>query len=113
MQTVKRDATLTSRALKFAALPPAQKKLILDQLSPFEQEKLFYCWEFWARPNQLIPLHCHCHSGSWRTWLISAGRGFGKTRTGAETVRRWAEDAATGFITLAAAKALDIRDVMI
>lgn len=113
METVKRDAALTSRALKFAALPSAQKKEVLDQLSPLEQEKLYYCWEFWARPNQLIPAHCICHYGSWRTWLISAGRGFGKTRTGAETVRRWAEDAATGFITLAAAKALDIRDVMI
>lgn len=27
--------------------------------------------------------------GDWSTWLILAGRGFGKTRTGAETIRNW------------------------
>jgi phage terminase large subunit-like protein len=37
----------------------------------------------WSRPDQLIP------SGLWQVWLILAGRGFGKTRTGAETVREW------------------------
>lgn len=111
---IRRDIALTSRALKFAALTRDQKQEILKQLSPLEQEKLYYCWEFWARPEQLIPRHCQCHNyNHWRTWLIIAGRGFGKTRTGAETIRRWAEDAEAEYITLAAAKALDIRDVMI
>jgi hypothetical protein len=35
----------------------------------------------WARPEQLPP------TGDWRTWLLLAGRGFGKTRSGAEAVR--------------------------
>ena len=30
-------------------------------------------WAFWARPGQTEP------PGDWRTWLILAGRGFGKT----------------------------------
>ncbi len=34
-----------------------------------------------ARPNQRPP------AGDWRTWLILAGRGWGKTRTGAEWLR--------------------------
>ncbi len=34
-----------------------------------------------ARPEQRPPL------GAWRTWLILAGRGWGKTRTGAEWLR--------------------------
>lgn len=34
-----------------------------------------------ARPDQCPP------AGSWRTWLILAGRGWGKTRTGAEWLR--------------------------
>lgn len=42
-----------------------------------------YCWRQNARPSQLPP------AGDWRTWLILAGRGFGKTRTGAETLRSW------------------------
>ena len=33
-----------------------------------------------ARPNQLPP------EGDWATWLVLAGRGFGKTRIGAETI---------------------------
>lgn len=40
-----------------------------------------------ARASQRIP------SGEWATWLIMAGRGWGKTRTGAETIRQWIEDA--------------------
>lgn len=35
-------------------------------------------WHQEARPNQLPP------EGDWSTWLIMAGRGFGKTRLGAE-----------------------------
>src|SRR3546814_11208609 len=42
-------------------------------------------WDFWARPEQLAP------DGNWRTWLIVAGRGFGKNGTGAEWVRAGAE----------------------
>ncbi len=42
-----------------------------------------------------------------------AGRGFGKTRTGAETVREWASKPLPGPIHLIAATAADIRKVMI
>jgi len=38
-------------------------------------------WGFWGRTAQQPP------EGDWRTWLILAGRGFGKTRAGAEWVR--------------------------
>src|SRR5258708_39833349 len=38
-------------------------------------------WPHLARPSQLAP------EGDWFCWLILAGRGFGKTRTGAEWVR--------------------------
>jgi predicted phage terminase large subunit-like protein len=37
-------------------------------------------WLATARPEQITPL------GDWRVWLVLAGRGFGKTRTGAEDV---------------------------
>lgn len=35
-------------------------------------------WRATARPNQLTP------PGDWNVWLVMAGRGFGKTRIGAE-----------------------------
>ncbi|MDC0344530.1 terminase family protein [Alphaproteobacteria bacterium] len=44
-----------------------------------------YNWEKNARKNQRIP------PGTWRVWMILAGRGFGKTRTGAETIRQWVQ----------------------
>lgn len=46
------------------------------------RDGLKYDWEALARPEQRWP------GGDWRIWLILAGRGWGKTRTGAEAVRR-------------------------
>lgn len=59
----------------------------------------------WARPEQLAP------SWAWRTWLILAGRGFGKTRTGAEWVREQIKH--YPIVNLIAATADDARDIMI
>lgn len=46
-------------------------------------------------------------------WLILAGRGFGKTRTGAESVRAEAERDKSGRIALVGPTAADVRDVMV
>lgn len=57
--------------------------------------------------------------GDWNTWLILAGRGFGKTRIGAETIRMWAtgptplSSGRYGRIALVAETAADARDVMV
>jgi predicted phage terminase large subunit-like protein len=63
-------------------------------------------WAANARPDQLLP------DGDWRTWTILAGRGWGKTRTGAEAVRAWV---GRGYrrIALVAPTAADARDVMV
>ena len=48
-------------------------------------------WSLFARPEQRTP------PGGWYIWLILAGRGWGKTRTGAEWMaERSAEQSATG-----------------
>lgn len=54
---------------------------VVDELAPEEQEAFLYDWRLWARARQLPP------GGEWRTWLVMAGRGYGKTRIGAEWVR--------------------------
>ena len=54
---------------------------LIAAIRPAEARALLYEWAFWARPNQLPP------GGEWRVWLVLAGRGFGKTRTGAEMIR--------------------------
>jgi predicted phage terminase large subunit-like protein len=66
-----------------------------------------YDWEFWARPNQLAP------QGDWTTWLILAGRGFGKTRCGSELVRKWAMEEPGCRIALVGLTAADCRDVIV
>jgi predicted phage terminase large subunit-like protein len=66
-----------------------------------------YDWSLCARPQQKIP------DGSWRIWLILAGRGFGKTRTGAETVRQWIRQGTYRRICLLGNHYDDTRRVMI
>lgn len=70
--------------------------------------QLAYDWHgLHARPQQRWP------DGSWRVWLLNAGRGFGKTRTGAETVRQAVEQRGYSRIALVGPTAADVRDVMV
>jgi phage terminase large subunit-like protein len=64
-------------------------------------------WRFWADPRQLPP------EGDWRTWLLMAGRGFGKTRAGAEWVRGLAEGDSGARIALVGATRAEARAVMV
>jgi phage terminase large subunit-like protein len=48
----------------------------------------------------------------WLIWLPLAGRGWGKTRVGAETVREWAQNP-TERIMLIGATTADVRDTMV
>lgn len=90
-----------------AALPPEDRTALLTGLTDQEAEQLIYDWPFWARPDQLPP------AGDWPGWLILAGRGWGKTRTGAETVRDMVERGLWGRVALVAPTAADARDVMV
>ena len=62
-------------------------------------------WSALARPEQIAP------PGDWLTWLILAGRGWGKTRTGAEWVQ--ANVGRYGRWILAGRTSGDLRDIMI
>jgi phage terminase large subunit-like protein len=95
-----------SLAESIALLPASERKKILATLRPAEAERLAHEWRFWARPNQLAPV------GPWAVWLLLAGRGFGKTRTGAEWVRDRVK-AGAARIALVAETAADARDVMV
>jgi phage terminase large subunit-like protein len=96
-----------SLASSLASLPDKGQEL-LGSLSDDEVNGLLYDWKFWARPAQLEP------EGAWRIWLILAGRGFGKTRTGAEWIRSKVENSMQPLrIALVAKTPSDARDVMI
>lgn len=79
------------------------------QISQSEQalilEALKYRWDINARIKQVLP------EAPFFVWLILAGRGFGKTRTGAETVRQWIKN--SPMVNLVGATADDARDIMI
>src|SRR3546814_17120093 len=51
--------------------------------------------------------------GDWRIWLMLAGRGFGKTRAGAEWVRSVAESDPKARIALVGATLGEARAVMV
>lgn len=68
---------------------------------------MVHAWPVWARADQLPP------RGPWRTWLILAGRGWGKSRTGAEFVRAEVKSGRAGRIALVARTAADVRDVIV
>ena len=93
---------------KQARPDPGGWRAFADDLSDAEVLDLYYdWWGTWARENQQIP------DGSWVVWLILAGRGWGKTRCGAEFVRFHVEQGLAGRIALIAEDAGDARDVMV
>lgn len=80
---------------------------LISSLNKNEAESLLYMWEFWAREKQIEPV------GDWLIWLILAGRGWGKTRTGAEWIKKRIEVDGSKRIALIAPTAADARDVMV
>jgi phage terminase large subunit-like protein len=77
------------------------------RLDPAMQERVLREWRVWARREQLPP------PGDWRVWLILAGRGWGKSRTGAEWVRAQVASGRAKRIALVARTASDVRDVIV
>lgn len=79
-----------------------------------EREKVEFDWAgIWARDNQIAPL------GDWFTWLVLAGRGFGKTRMGSEWVRANVCGSSPlsagryGRVAIVGETAADCRDVLV
>jgi phage terminase large subunit-like protein len=91
----------------FQDFSQAQLKSLRASLSAEEALALQYRWEFWARKEQLPP------EGEWFGWLMLAGRAWGKTRTGAEYVRKVVEAGTVKRIGLVAETSADGRDVLV
>ena len=84
-----------------------QRLEIISSLTDDELEALEYDWYFWARPNQLPP------DGDWSVWNLMSGRGFGKTRAGAEWVNEMAYQYPYTAIALVGQTKADVRDTMV
>ena len=96
-----------SEAARVFALSPEDFAKWLKSKSDAELARIEYDWPFWRRADQVPPAR------DWRLWLILAGRGYGKTRIGAEWVRAHAEADGNVHIALVASTATDGRNVMI
>jgi phage terminase large subunit-like protein len=90
-----------------ASLPEPVRNKLIWSLTPKEANTFNYDWSRWARDSQKPP------TGDWRVWLLLAGRGFGKTRTGAELVRSAVGAHTARRVALVAPTAADARNVMV
>lgn len=97
----------TERAEALLALEPEVRRAELAKLSARQRKSLRQHWKLWAHAGQLAPEH------AWHTWLIMAGRGYGKTRAGAEWVRAMAESNPCARIALVGASLGEARRVMV
>ncbi|MCE7798660.1 terminase family protein [Sphingobium sufflavum] len=92
---------------RVAAASPEERAMLLRLLGADAMTRLATRWQHRARPAQLPP------PGAWSLWLVMAGRGFGKTRLGAEWVRAVAEADGSARIALIGASLHDARAVMV
>jgi predicted phage terminase large subunit-like protein len=106
-------------SIQLAQLPPERQREILSLAAAAVKGRrapgAIPEWSTIRRAEQIPPLaDLETIPGhAWRTWLLLAGRGFGKSRTGAETLCEWVEAGRSGKIMIAAPTAADCRDLSV
>ena len=85
----------------------AARQRIAKELDGIERSEFDYHWGLTGRPAQFAP------PGAWRIWLVMAGRGFGKTRAGAEWTRQIAEENSEARIAFVSSTLAEARAVMV
>lgn len=100
------EICLLARELDDAVASGVGLDAALAEIGEAAAGALAHHWGRWGRSEQQLPPE------PWTYWLIKAGRGWGKTRTGAEAVREWIKRGHT-FVNLIGATADDARDIMV
>src|SRR5215210_1396613 len=85
-----------------------ERARIILSMTPEQLLRLDGKFELWAHKSQLPP-----SDEGWRVWLMMAGRGFGKTRAGAEWVHGIARSKPGARIALAGSTIGDARSIMV
>jgi len=85
-----------------------QQRRAISQMTPESMLAFDADFENWAHRNQLPP-----SSEGWRTWLMLAGRGFGKTRAGAEWIFKLATGRPKLRIALVGGTIAEARSIMV
>ena len=100
-------SALDERRRRLEKLSDADRRFVLRGLSLTLLEDWQDCWPAWAQAGQ------QATDPRWRVWIIRAGRGFGKTRAGAEWVSEIARSDPSAKIALVGATSEDVRRVMV
>src|SRR4051794_12451513 len=98
---------MAANARRLAELSPELRREIMATMTPADLAALEYSWEFWRQPHQTPP------PPPWRLWLLCAGRGAGKSWTGAQWGRNEIETGRRRSIALIAPTHLAGRKGMI
>ncbi|OWK28921.1 DNA-packaging protein [Sphingomonas mucosissima] len=93
--------------LELALLPPDERDRAIAKLSVPMKVEMAGRWHALAHTGQYWP------EADWGVWLVRAGRGFGKTRAGAEWVNGVARRVPEARIALVGATADEARRVMV
>jgi hypothetical protein len=88
-------------------LPRAGRAALIASMSASQRRALRHHWHLLSHEGQVAP------AGDWPVWLLMAGRGFGKTRAGAEWVRALAERDGIARIALVGASLTETRSVIV
>ena len=92
---------------RLRALPPEHRQSVLEAAGEQAVKAFDTDWPTWAHEGQLPP------NDDWDIWVQLCGRGFGKTRAGAEWVSAMARTTPDAKIALVAATPNEARRVMI
>ena len=88
-------------------MPYEEREKVIAQFTDGDAQSFLHSWSVYRRPSQSTP------EDGWRVWLILAGRGWGKTRTGAEFIREQVDQGLARHVALVGPTAADVRDTMI
>jgi phage terminase large subunit-like protein len=92
---------------RFHGLPAEDQREVIEGMTATDALLVDAWFEMWAEDNQLLP-----DGEGWRVWLMLAGRGFGKTRAGAEWVHALGSTRGKR-IALVAASIDEARSIMV
>jgi phage terminase large subunit-like protein len=92
---------------RLALMAPEHRRWLVHKLTMPQKRTLFEFWPAWAHEGQMPP------QGDWPTWLMVTGRGFGKTRAGAEWISALARKDGDLRFALVGATIKEARKVMV
>lgn len=99
--------TAAARRQYLTNIEDDERIAVIRSMSPQQRSMMPHHWKLAARMGQIAP------HGDWATWLMMAGRGYGKTRAGAEWVRGIAQRDGSARIALMAASLGEARSIMV